>query len=105
MTIIIIEILTTTETNMICLPHRTDKLQINYMRCYLILINYKNERIEKNKAFGERNELHDLIDTIPEDKRKEMYEMINLRIKSWEWKNKDRCEIIESSTSMDGMHW
>lgn len=64
-----------------------------------------NERIEKNKAFGERNELHDLIDTIPEDKRKEMYEMINLRIKSWEWKNKDKCEIIESSTSMDGMHW
>ena len=41
---VLIDTDTPTETNMICLPHRTDKLQINYMRCYLILINYKNER-------------------------------------------------------------
>jgi len=46
-----------------------------------------------------------LIDTVPDKRRDEIYEMVNMRIKSWEWKSKDRCEIIESSTSMEGMHW
>jgi hypothetical protein len=42
---------------------------------------------------------------VPDKRRDEIYEMVNMRIKSWEWKSKDRCEIIESSTSMEGMHW
>ncbi len=46
-----------------------------------------------------------LIDTVPDKRRDEIYEMVNMRIKSWEWKSRDKCEIIESSTSMEGMHW
>jgi hypothetical protein len=46
-----------------------------------------------------------LIDTVPEERREEVFNVVNLRIKSWSWKSKDQCQIIESSTSMDGMHW
>ena len=64
-----------------------------------------NERIAKKLEAGERNKIHELADVIPEDRIDEMYEMMTLRIKSWAWKVKDRCQVIESSTSMEGMHW
>lgn len=64
-----------------------------------------NERIAKKLEVGERNKIHELADVIPEDRIEEMYEMMTLRIKSWAWKAKDRCQVIESSTSMEGMHW
>lgn len=64
-----------------------------------------NERIAKNLEAGERNKIHELADVIPNDRIDEMYEMMNLRIKSWQWKSKDKCEVIDSSTSMEGMHW
>ena len=64
-----------------------------------------NERIDNSKKFGEKNELHDLVDTIPEYKRAEIYEVINLRIKSWEWKSRDNCEVIESSIGVTGSTW
>jgi hypothetical protein len=64
-----------------------------------------NERIAKKLETGERNKIHELADVIPDDRIDEMYEMMNLRIKSWNWKSKDKCEIIDSSTSMEGMHW
>jgi len=64
-----------------------------------------NERIAKKLETGERNKIHELADVIPDDRIDEMYEMMNLRIKSWQWKSKDKCEVIDSSTSMEGMHW
>jgi hypothetical protein len=64
-----------------------------------------NERITKKLETGERNKIHELADVIPEDRIEEMYEMMTLRIKSWAWKVKDKCQVIESSTSMEGMHW
>jgi hypothetical protein len=64
-----------------------------------------NERITKKLEIGERNKIHELADVIPEDRIEEMYEMMTLRIKSWSWKSKDKCQIIESSTSMEGMSW
>ena len=64
-----------------------------------------NERIDNVKIFGERNKMHDLIDTIPKDKQDEIYEIINLRIKSWEWKSRDNCEVIESSVGVSGSAW
>ena len=64
-----------------------------------------NERITRKIETGERNKIHELADVIPEDRIEEMYEMMTLRIKSWSWKSKDRCEVIQSSTSMDGMCW
>ena len=64
-----------------------------------------NERITRKLETGERNKINELADVIPEDRIEEMYEMMTLRIKSWSWKSKDRCEVIQSSTSMDGMCW
>jgi len=64
-----------------------------------------NERIARKLEAGERSKIHELADVIPEDRIDEMYEMMNLRIKSWSWKSKDKCEVINSSTSMEGMHW
>ena len=64
-----------------------------------------NERITRKLEAGERNKIHELADVIPEDRIEEMYEMMTLRIKSWSWKSKDKCQVIESSTSMEGMHW
>ena len=64
-----------------------------------------NERIARKLEIGERNRIHELADVIPKDRIEEMYEMMTLRIKSWAWKSKDKCEIINSSTSMEGMHW
>ena len=58
-----------------------------------IILNQKKDRLSL------------LIDTIPEDKRDDIYEMVNLRIKSWSGKSKDKCEVIACSTSMDDMHW
>ena len=46
-----------------------------------------------------------LFNNIPDDKIDEVVERINLLKKSWSWKTKDKCQVIESSTSMDGMHW
>ncbi len=65
----------------------------------------KIERLKKKKKSVLKDRLSLLIDTVPENKRDDIYEMVNLRIKSWEWKSKDKCKVIECSTSMDGMHW
>ena len=64
-----------------------------------------NERIDRKLDASDRNKIHELADVIPDDRIDEMYEMMTLRIKSWAWKVKDRCEVIETSTSMEGMHW
>ena len=34
---------------------------------------------------------------VNQNERWELYEMINLRIKSWDWKSTDHCEIIQGS--------
>ena len=66
----------------------------NFERKYLDLRNkVKNDPI--------MNVLHD----IPKDKLNEIIEKISLWKQSWNWKNKDECKVIESSTSMEGMHW
>ena len=46
-----------------------------------------------------------LFKNIPDDKIDEVVERIDLMKKSWSWKSQDQCQVIESSTSMDGMHW
>jgi len=51
-------------------------------------IQYKLDR--------QQDKLDNLIDTVEcKIRRDELYEMVNLRIKSWSWKVEDRCEIIE----------
>ena len=41
-----------------------------------------------------KDELDKIIQDLPFDKRGEIYEMVNLRVKSWSWKNNDRCQVI-----------
>ena len=55
-----------------------------------------------NKKFKEiiKDDLYFLIHKLPLDKRDEIYELVNLRVKSWDWKSKDKCEIIESSDGL-----
>ena len=44
-----------------------------------------------------RQELIDSVSKLPEDKLNEIKYLVDLRIKSWDWKSKDICEIIEGS--------
>ena len=61
---------------------------------------YKPVHILNKKDDREKDKLDVLIDSIAKNKREEIYELVNLRVKSWEWKSKDRCEIIEGSSPM-----
>ena len=47
------------------------------------------------------DKLQDLVNNLPANKREEMFEVLNLRVKSWSWKSKDQCEIIESSEGIE----
>jgi hypothetical protein len=70
----------------------------------------ENKLIEKAKDASDRavqnlpqfikDDLYFLIHKLPLDKRNEIYELVNLRVKSWDWKSKDKCEIIESSDGL-----
>jgi len=70
----------------------------------------ENKFIEKAKDASDRavqnlpqfikDDLYFLIHKLPLDKRNEIYELVNLRVKSWDWKSKDKCEIIESSDGL-----
>lgn len=53
------------------------------------------EHQRKYKLSKQQDKLDNLIDTVEDESRRdELYEMVNLRIKSWSWKVEDRCEII-----------
>lgn len=58
----------------------------------------RNESIENVK----KNALKSIIDGLPDERLEEIREVLSLRIKSWEWKYKDRCEIIDCSGSLSG---
>ena len=60
----------------------------------------KESRIEsigdsKESRSKDNDDLDKLIYSLPFDKRKEIFELVGLRVKSWSWKSKDSCEIIE----------
>ena len=68
----------------------------------------KNKRLEEYKEIVKQMHLKEnkdplsmLIKNLPIDKRHEIYEMVSLRVKSWNWKNKDKCEIIQGGTSLE----
>ena len=63
---------------------------------------YEPVHILNKKDDREKDKLDVLIDSISKENREEIYELVNLRVKSWEWKSKDRCEIIEGSSPLDG---
>ena len=47
------------------------------------------------------DKLQDLVNNLPANKREEMFEVLNLRVKSWSWKSKDQCEIVEASEGIE----
>jgi hypothetical protein len=44
--------------------------------------------------------LDELVFSLPKDRRREIYELVNLRVKSWNWKTKDECKIVTCSESI-----
>ena len=65
----------------------------------------KSIKAQKQNPTTDYDRLLYLFKDIPKDKIDEVIERVNLLKKSWSWKSKDKCEIIESGTSMNDMHW
>jgi hypothetical protein len=65
-------------------------------------LNDSKQNIRTNTLKKDKDALELLIDTIPEDRREEVREIVNLRVKSWSWKTKDECQIILGETSIEG---
>ena len=49
------------------------------------------------------DELQAIIDTLTGSRRAEVLELVRLRVKSWEWKYSDKCEIINCSSRISDM--
>ena len=65
----------------------------------------KKVKLNKIEYQRQQDKLNDLIDTVEcKIKRDDLYEMVNLRIKSWSWKVKDRCQIIEGEGTIEGVY-
>ena len=56
-----------------------------------------------NNHLKNKDALDRLIDSLPVEKRGEIFDMVELRVKSWSWKNEDKCQIIDCSSSMQGL--
>ena len=83
------------------LKKKNEKLKEN-------VFNLKAEvrELRKKPTYNSRDQkMLNLFKDIPDNKIDEVVERIGLMRKSWSWKSKDKCQVIESSTSMDGMHW
>ena len=48
-----------------------------------------------------RRLLLDTVSKLPDHRIIEIKELIDLRIKSWSWKSKDNCQIIEASEGIE----
>lgn len=81
--------------------------QESYIRNKYLSYNYDKlqEKYNKLKNNIKTNPILEVLQDIPEDKIDEVIERINIMKKSWDWKSKDECKVIETSTSMEGMHW
>ena len=63
---------------------------------YIELQNYRTKEITH------KDSLDKLIESLPQDKRGDIYQLVNLRVKSWSWKSKNEYEIIESTEGLSG---
>ena len=52
---------------------------------------------KKKELLREGDKLMALVHTIPEHRKQEVYDLVNLKIKSWDWKNKDNCKVYTSN--------
>jgi hypothetical protein len=72
---------------------------INRKKHYRVAEN--NKRIDKRLSKYKNSKLTGLVDTIPKEREEEVFERLQLMVKSWSWKSKDRCEIIEASEGIE----
>jgi hypothetical protein len=79
-----------------------DKLEIhNKIKEKQIRLYNKNKKVsDKIVPKNDKDELQAIIDTLTGSKRAEVLELVRLRVKSWEWKSKDQCEIITCSENI-----
>ena len=79
----------------------------NFIKNQYLIDKYNNlkNKYDYLKNNVENNPILNVMHNIPEDKRDEVIERIIMMKKSWDWKSKDECKVIEASTSMEGMHW
>ena len=42
-----------------------------------------------------QTKLQELVRDIPKEREQEIYDLVLMRVKSWSWKNKDNCKIVE----------
>jgi len=64
-------------------------------------LNEYKELVKQMHLKEKKDPLSMLIKELPIDKRQEIYEVVSLRVKSWSWKNKDKCQIIEGGSSLE----
>ena len=66
---------------------------------YLATKKVKRSKFNDTVSFIElnRSSLKESISNLPDNKVKEIRDLVNLRIKSWDWKSEDSCEIIDCS--------
>ena len=63
-------------------------------------INQLNRKVAQTLPNYKKDALEVLIDTIPLNKRDEILEFVNMRVKSWSWKSNDNYEIIEATAGI-----
>ena len=76
--------------------------QDSYIRNQYLSYNYDKlqEKYKNLKDNIKTNPILDVLQDIPEDKIDEVIERINIIKKSWDWKSKDKCEVIEASSGI-----
>ena len=76
--------------------------QDSYIRNQYLSYNYDKlqEKYKNLKDNIKTNHILDVLQDIPEDKIDEVIERINILKKSWDWKSKDKCEVIEASSGI-----
>ena len=76
--------------------------QDSYIKNQYLSYNYDKlqEKYKNLKDNIKTNPILDILQDIPEDKIDEVIERINIIKKSWDWKSKDKCEVIEASSGI-----
>ena len=76
--------------------------QDSYIRNQYLTYKYDELR-QKHKDLKDNiktNPILEVLQDIPEDKIDEVIERINIMKKSWDWKSKDKCEVIQASSGI-----
>jgi hypothetical protein len=67
--------------------------------------NDLNNRVNSNTLQVKADKLQLLMNEIPAYRRDEAFERLNLMVKSWSWKSKDKCEVIQGDSSVSENAW